>query len=60
MDYQNTFELAEEPNYMVNFERDTYVGVIQSKNWFEWDDTSKPLQAGTSLIFRVPPRDFQG
>ena len=25
----------------------------QSKEWFEWDDESVPLNAGTALIFRV-------
>ena len=52
-DFQNTFETTEEPDYMVDLERDADVGVIQSKDWFEWDDDSKPLQAGTGLIFRI-------
>jgi fatty acid synthase subunit alpha len=26
---------------------------LQSKEWFDWDDESKPLEAGTSLIFRI-------
>ena len=26
---------------------------MKSKEWFEWDDDTKPLQAGTSLIFRL-------
>ena len=52
-DFQNTFETTEEPDYMVNLERDADVGVIQSKDWFEWDDASKPLQAGSALIFRI-------
>ncbi|KAK6995930.1 Tubulin/FtsZ, GTPase domain-containing protein [Favolaschia claudopus] len=34
-------------------ESDSAVGVLQSKSWFEWIDESKPLLAGTSLIFRV-------
>jgi fatty acid synthase subunit alpha, fungi type len=52
-DYQNTFETTEEPDYIVNLTNDAAVGVIQSKEWFEWDDESKPLLAGTSLIFRI-------
>jgi fatty acid synthase subunit alpha, fungi type len=52
-DYQNTFETTEEPDYMVDLEKDADVGVIQSKDWFEWNDASKPLQAGTALIFRI-------
>ncbi|KAJ7067175.1 fatty acid synthase [Mycena amicta] len=52
-DYENTFETTEEPDYIVKLESDAAVGVLQSKEWFEWIDESKPLLAGTSLIFRV-------
>jgi len=27
--------------------------VLQSKEWFQWDNDAKPFQAGTKLIFRV-------
>ncbi|KAJ7285205.1 fatty acid synthase [Mycena rebaudengoi] len=53
VDYVNTFETTEEPDYIVTLETDAAVGVLQSKEWFEWIDESKPLLAGTSLIFRV-------
>ena len=52
-DFQNTFELIEEPDYVVEVRDDASVGVLQSKEWFEWDDETKPLQAGTTLVFRV-------
>ncbi|KAI0950742.1 hypothetical protein AcW1_007973 [Taiwanofungus camphoratus] len=52
-DYHNTFELIEEPDYEVELATEAAVGVLQSKEWFDWDDESKPLQAGTTLIFRV-------
>ncbi|EIN09976.1 fatty acid synthase [Punctularia strigosozonata HHB-11173 SS5] len=52
-DYENTFETTEEPDYLVEIPNDAAVGVIQSKEWFEWDDDTKPLQAGTGLIFRI-------
>jgi fatty acid synthase subunit alpha, fungi type len=52
-DYQNTFETTEEPDYSVELPNDAAVGVLQSKEWFEWDNESKPLLAGTSLIFRI-------
>ncbi|KAJ7077160.1 fatty acid synthase [Mycena belliarum] len=52
-DYENTFETTEEPDYIVALESDAAVGVLQSKEWFEWIDESKPLLAGTRLIFRV-------
>ncbi|RDB25744.1 Fatty acid synthase subunit alpha [Hypsizygus marmoreus] len=53
VDFENTFETTEEPDYSVLLETDAAVGVLQSKEWFEWDDVSKPLLAGTSLIFRI-------
>jgi fatty acid synthase subunit alpha len=52
-DYENTFETIEEPDYVVPLETDADVGVLQSKEWFDWDGASKPLLAGTSLIFRI-------
>ncbi|KAG6910835.1 hypothetical protein DXG01_007150 [Tephrocybe rancida] len=52
-DFENTFETTEEPDYAVLLETDAAVGVLQSKEWFEWDDESTPLLAGTSLIFRI-------
>jgi fatty acid synthase subunit alpha len=55
-DYENTFEITEEPDYLVNLLNDASVGVLQSKEWFEWDDQSVPLQAGTALFFRVQPQ----
>ncbi|KAI0787467.1 fatty acid synthase [Fomes fomentarius] len=52
-DYENTFEILEEPEYLVEVTSDAAVGVLQSKEWFEWDDETKPLLAGTTLVFRV-------
>ena len=52
-DYENTFEILEEPDYVVELPNEATVGVLQSKEWFEWDDETKPLQAGTTLVFRV-------
>ena len=52
-DYENTFEILEEPDYVVELPTEAAVGVLQSKEWFEWDDETKPLQAGTTLVFRV-------
>ena len=52
-DFENTFETIDEPDYVVELENDAAVGVLESKEWFEWDDDSTPLQAGTSLTFRV-------
>ncbi|KAL0065236.1 fatty acid synthase alpha subunit Lsd1 [Marasmius tenuissimus] len=52
-DFENTFEISQEGDYIVSLATDADVGVLQSKEWFHWDDESKPLAAGTSLIFRV-------
>lgn len=52
-DFQNTFEVLEEPDYVVEIADDAAVNVLKSKEWFEWDDETKPLQAGTKLVFRV-------
>lgn len=56
-DYDNTFETTEEPDYNVTLENDAAVGVLQSKEWFDWDET-KPLLAGTSLLFRIQSQVF--
>jgi fatty acid synthase subunit alpha len=53
VDYENTFDTTEEPDYLVHLESDADVGVLQLKEWFEWDDMSSSLLAGTSLIFRI-------
>ena len=37
-DYENTFETVEEPDYVVEVSTDAAVGVVQSKEWLEWDD----------------------
>ena len=44
--------------YLVHLESDADVGVLQSKEWFEWDDMSLSLLAGTSLIFRIQSQVF--
>ena len=52
-DYHNTFETTEEPDYLIEIADDAGVGVLQSKEWFQWHHDDKPLLAGTSLIFRI-------
>ncbi|KIY43927.1 fatty acid synthase [Fistulina hepatica ATCC 64428] len=49
--FENTFETTEEPDYLVPLPTDAAVGVLQSKEWFEWTDSERPLTAGTSLVF---------
>ncbi|EPS98652.1 hypothetical protein FOMPIDRAFT_1051298 [Fomitopsis schrenkii] len=52
-DFENTFKVVEEPDYLVEVDSEAQVGVLQSKEWFEWDGETKPLQAGTGLIFQI-------
>ncbi|TXT15634.1 hypothetical protein VHUM_00137 [Vanrija humicola] len=52
-DFENTFETVDEPDYVVSLDKATSVGVLQSKQWFEWDDDSVPLDVGTTLTFKV-------
>ncbi len=53
VDYQNTFELVDEVDYVLDLKTETDIGVLQSKEWFQWDDDSVPLEEGTSLTFRL-------
>jgi len=50
---ENTLDTIEEPNYLVLLETDVVVGVLASKEWFEWQNEPSPLLAGTSLIFHI-------
>jgi fatty acid synthase subunit beta len=37
-DHENTFETTEEPDYLIQLPDDAAVDVLQSKEWFEWDN----------------------
>lgn len=52
-DYVNTFELLDETDYVVELNTEAQVGVLQSKEWFHWDDSGSPLYPGTPLIFKT-------
>jgi fatty acid synthase subunit alpha len=52
-DFENTFEAIDEPDYTVELATDADVGVLLSKDWFEWLDEARRLEAGTRLIFRL-------
>jgi fatty acid synthase subunit alpha len=52
-DFENTFEIVDEPDYIVTLSTPAEVGVLNSKEWFQRDDDTKPLLPGTSLTFRV-------
>ena len=52
-DFQNTFEVHDEDDYVVEVEKPTDVAVLQSKPWFEWEDDSSPLEPGAVLTFRT-------
>ncbi|KDR66848.1 hypothetical protein GALMADRAFT_216738 [Galerina marginata CBS 339.88] len=53
VDYENTFDTTEEPDYSVLLENDAAVGILHSKEWFDWENSASPLLAGTTLIFRI-------
>jgi len=50
IDYPNTSETTD---YLVELVDDAAVDVVQSKEWFLWDDAPKPLLASTLLLFRI-------
>lgn len=52
-DYFNTFEIIEEADYVVDLTKEADVGVLKSKEWFQWDDDSAPLIVDTSLVFKT-------
>ena len=43
----------EEPDYVVTLATETDVNVLQLKEWFDWEDESKPLVPGIPLTFRI-------
>ncbi|ODO06611.1 hypothetical protein I350_03968 [Cryptococcus amylolentus CBS 6273] len=53
VDYENTFETADESDYVVELTKANSVGILQAKPWFEWDDDSVPLDVGTTLTFKT-------
>ncbi|KAJ3540249.1 hypothetical protein NM688_g6254 [Phlebia brevispora] len=52
-DFDNTFELTDSPDYVVELPDEASVGVLKAKEWFDWADETKPLLPGTTLVFRV-------
>ena len=52
-DYENTFETTEEPDYVVTLTSKADIGVLQLKEWFNWEDDSKPLIPRVPLTFRM-------
>ncbi|KPV74523.1 uncharacterized protein RHOBADRAFT_28081 [Rhodotorula graminis WP1] len=52
-DFAQTFSRIEHPTYAVPLKTPESIAVLISKEWFQWDDDSKPPKAGTTLEFRV-------
>lgn len=52
-DFNNTFEIIDEVDYIVDIDTENKVGVLQAKDWFQWDDESSPLKVGTTLTFKT-------
>jgi fatty acid synthase subunit alpha, fungi type len=55
-DFNNTFEVIKHPDYEVELADDAAVGILQSKEWFEWNDDTSPPEPGTKLIFQTQSR----
>jgi hypothetical protein len=51
--FENMCEIVDEPDYVVTLSTHADVRVLNSKEWFQRDDGTKPLLPGTSLTFRV-------
>ena len=52
-DYINTFEIVDAADYAITLATEAEIGVLKSKEWFQWDDTSVSLTLGTTLIFKT-------
>jgi fatty acid synthase subunit alpha len=52
-DFETTFEKTVDPPYKVVIESPQDVAVLQSKEWFEWENEQEPLLPGTTLVFKT-------
>lgn len=52
-DFATTFDQQTDPAYVLTLKSEQDVAVLKSKDWFDWLDDDKPLNAGTSLVFRT-------
>ncbi|KWU43709.1 hypothetical protein RHOSPDRAFT_19103 [Rhodotorula sp. JG-1b] len=52
-DFSQTFSRVTQPTYSVPINTPQALAVLQAKEWFQWDDDSKPLEVGTTLQFKL-------
>ncbi|KAK4702957.1 hypothetical protein P7C70_g3267, partial [Phenoliferia sp. Uapishka_3] len=52
-DYAQTFSRVPSPAYDLPLKTPEALAVLQSKEWFSWDNDSAPLTVGTTLQFRT-------
>ncbi len=52
-DYAQTFSRVESPTYAVDVATPETLAVLQSKEWFQWDNDESPLTQGTTLHFKT-------
>src|SRR5712691_6923653 len=52
-DYENTLQIVDGPDCVVELNDASAVGILRSKEWLDWDNDTKPLLPGAELIFRV-------
>lgn len=52
-DYAQTFARTTAPTYAIDYKSPESLAVLRSKEWFQWDDDSRPLELGTTLQFKT-------
>ncbi|BGP41220.1 fatty acid synthase alpha subunit Lsd1 [Rhodotorula kratochvilovae] len=52
-DFAQTFSRIEHPTFAVPVKTPEALAILQSKEWFQWDDDSKPPQVGITLQFKL-------
>lgn len=52
-DYAQTFSRVASPTYALELKTPESLAVLQSKEWFQWDDDRTPLTLGTTLRIRT-------
>ncbi|SGZ13233.1 BQ5605_C028g10557 [Microbotryum silenes-dioicae] len=55
-DYAQTFSRIESPVYKVSLPTSESVAVLQSKEWFQWENDAQPLEKDAKLEFRIESR----
>lgn len=57
-DFENTFEIVDEPEYELDVDTDLKASVLKAKDWFQWEDDSFPLEKNTTLTFKLQSEKY--